>query len=200
MSKRIVLASSSPRRKELLEQIGLQFEIKESPYEEDMTAKSDPYELAKFLALNKAQAIVDDCKDSIIIGADTFIALEEEFLGKPGSPERAKEMLRQISGRAIKIVTGFALIDTETNQVINDYGEAIAHIKKLTDQEIEDYVATGEPIDRAGAYVAQELGAVFTERIEGDFSAIVGLPLNKIYCALGQLGINVLGGLTKVKK
>lgn len=200
MTKRIILASSSPRRKELLEQIGLQFEIQESSYEEDMKAKTDPYELAKFLALNKAKVVADNCENSIVIGADTFIVVEEEFLGKPGNPERAKEMLRRISGRAIKIITGFALIDTEKGQIINDYGEAIAHIKKLTEQEIEDYVATGEPIDRAGAYVAQELGAVFTERIEGDFSAIVGLPLNKIYCALESLGINVLGGLTKVKK
>jgi septum formation protein len=200
MPKRIVLASSSPRRRELLEQIGLEFTIQESPYEEDMSAKSDPYELAKFLAFNKAQAVADNFENAVVIGADTFIALEKEFLGKPGTEEKAKQMLRKISGRSIKIITGFALIDTANDKVINDYGEAIAKIKNLSEKEIRDYVATGEPLDRAGAYVAQERGAIFTERIEGDFSAIVGLPLNKIYCALNALEVDVLGGLTKEKK
>lgn len=189
--RRIILASSSPRRKQLLEQIGIKAEVHESSYEEDMQAMDDPYELAKFLALNKAKDVAEHYDDAIVIGADTFIVIADEFLGKPGSIDKAREMLGKISGEKIKIITGYAVIDTRSKIIENDYSEAIAFVKNLDNDEIEDYLETGEPIDRAGAYVAQEIGAAFTERIEGDFTAIVGLPLNKIYCALKSLDVNI---------
>lgn len=191
MPRRIVLASKSPRRRQLLEQIGLEFEICESSYEEDMSAMADPFALVKFLALNKAMAVAKKYEDAIIIAADTFVVFDNKFLGKPKSETEAKEMLRLLSGKTNIIVTGLALIDTKSGRVINEVDQATVKMIDLSDEEIDSYVATGHPLDKAGAYGVQGVGAVLIERIEGDYNNILGLPLNKLYPILKEFDIHV---------
>lgn len=176
----------------LLRQIKLDFEIRESEYEEDMSAMSDPYELAKFLALGKAQDVAKYYADAIIIGADTFVFSGGKFIGKPKDTTDAKRILTDFSGKTHEIVTGLAIIDTKNNTVITDYDEARVTFRKLSAEEIDDYVATGEPLDKAGAYGLMHRGAVLIEKIEGDFYSVVGLPLNKLHLALKKLGVNTL--------
>jgi septum formation protein len=190
MQRKIVLASKSERRKALLEQIYLEFEVRESEYEEDMSVMSDPYELAKFLALGKAQDVARHYEDAIIIGGDTFVFYEGKFIGKPKDKDDAKRILSNFSGNTHNIVTGLAVIDTKNGVIVSDYDEAKVTFRKLTPKEIEDYVATGEPLDKAGAYGLMHRGAVLIEKINGDFYSVVGLPLNKLHLALKKLGVN----------
>lgn len=190
--RKIILASKSPRRKFLLEQIGLKFDICESNYEEDMDAMDDPHALVKFLALNKAQDVARHYEDAIIIGADTFVIFNDKFIGKPKDEQDAKKMLQGFSGKKHEVVTGFAIIDTKNNVTINDVGSATVRFKKLCEEEIDSYIATGEPMTRAGAYGLMERAAVLIESVEGDFYSVIGLPLNKIYTNLLKLGVDAL--------
>jgi len=190
--RKIILASRSPHRKKLLTQIGLKFIVQESEYEEDMDHLSDPYKLAKFLALGKARDVARHHKDSIVIGADTFITFNNKFIGKPKTREEAKEMLSDFSGKTHKIISGYALIDTSNNNLISDFGEALVKFKILTEEEIDDYIATDEPMDKAGAYGLMGMGAVLIDRTDGDFYSVIGLPLNKIFIDLKKMGINSL--------
>lgn len=190
--RKIVLASKSTRRKKLLEQIGLDFCVRESEYEENMGRHKNPYELVKHLALEKTKDVARHYKDAIVIGADTFVIHKNKFIGKPKTKEEARKTLRKFSGKIHSAVSGFSIIDTKTGKVVNDYGEAKVKFKKLSKQEIEDYIATGEPFDKAGGYGLQDRGAVLIESVSGDSYSVVGLPLHKIYKALGKLGVNVL--------
>jgi septum formation protein len=192
LNRKIILASGSPRRKELLEQIGLKFEIVESGYEEDMGMISDPYGLVKFLALKKAENVAEQNEDAIIISADTFVVLDGEFIGKPKNREEAEELLKRLSGKIHEVVSGFAIIDTKDNNIINDFGKAKVKFRALDDTEIKEYVATGEPLDKAGGYAIQNKASVFIESIEGDYYSIVGLPLAKVYLELKNMGVNGL--------
>ena len=189
MNRKVILASKSPRRKQLLEQIEINFEVRESGYEEDMTIEKDPYELAKILALKKAQDVACYYNNEIIVAADTFVICDNDFLGKPKNEEEARQMLKRLSGREHKVITGFAIIDTRQNKVINDFGEAIVKFWPLSDKQIDDYIATGEPLDKAGSYGVQKLGAVLIESIKGDYYSVVGLPIGKIYYILREMDI-----------
>ncbi len=186
MTRKIILASTSPRRKQLLEKTGLVFEICHGDYEEDMTLKMEPKELAKFLSLGKAQSVISKFPDALIIGSDTFIAFEDKVLGKPHTPEKAKEMLQMLRGKQHSILTGYAIIDTKNNKIINDVVETKVFFKNYSDQEIDEYIATGEPLERAGAYALQELGARLIEKIEGDRDSAIGLPVENILQSLKE--------------
>ena len=190
--RKIVLASRSPRRKRLMEQIGLEFEIRESQYEEDMGAKKNPYALAKFLALKKAEDVAKHYQDAVIIAADTFVILKDKFIGKPKSIAEAKKMLKLFSGQKHKMVTGYAIIDTKKNKLVSDYTFCELKFKKLDNKEIDKYVKIGQPLDKAGAYAIQDLGGIFVENVSGNYFAIVGLPINRIYLELKKMGVDVL--------
>ena len=192
-NRKIILASRSPHRKKLLTQLGLDFSIQESEYEEDMNYSRDPYALAKFLALGKAQDVARHYSDAIVIGADTFITFNNKFIGKPKTKEQAKEMLFNFSGKTHKIISGYVLIDTLNNEVISDFGEALVKFRDLIEEEIDDYIATEEPMDKAGAYGLMGKGAVLIDRTDGDFYSVIGLPLNKIFIDLKKMGVNSLG-------
>lgn len=192
MRRKIILASKSPRRKALLEQIGLDFEICESAYEEDMTAMKDPHELVKFLALNKARDVGRHYEDAIIIGADTFVIFKDKFIGKPKDKQDAKKILQNFSDQEHEVVTGFAIIDTKNNIEINEVGTALVKFRKLSEEEIDNYIITGEPMTRAGAYGLMERAAVLIEGVRGDFYSVVGLPLNKVHINLLKLGVDSL--------
>ena len=185
--RKIILASRSPRRKKILSQMGVVFESRQSQYEEDMQAMSDPVKLVKFLALQKAKDVAKHYKDAIIIGADTFVIFAGKFVGKPSSKKDAKRILRMLSGKEHRIVSGFAIIDTKNKKFINDFGEARVKFKKLSDKEIDDYIKTGDPLDKAGAYGVMDKGAFLVESIKGDFYSIVALPIAKVITELRKM-------------
>lgn len=193
MQRKIVLASKSYWRKSLLEQIGIRdFEIVESDYEEDMSAMEDPIELVKFLALKKGESVAKKFEDAIIISGDTFIVFEGKFIGKPKNSEDAKETLKSFSGREISAISGFAIIDTKSGEVVNDYGKGMVKFRNLSAEEIENYVATGEPLNLAGSFGVMKRAAVLVDSFGGDFYSIVAFPINKIYLALKKMGVDAL--------
>lgn len=186
--RKIVLASKSPRRKMMLEQLGLEFEVAVSDYDEDMAALNDPYELAEFLAFKKAEAVAKNYENALIIGADTFTILENKFIGKPKDKDEARKILKNFSGKNHKVITGLAIIDTKSQQAIKLTGEAIIKFRDLDDREIEDYIETGEPLDAAGGYNMTDHGATLIESVSGDYYVVVGFPLSKLYSELRKMG------------
>ena len=178
--KKIVLASSSPRRKMLLEAVGLDFIVDASSYEEDMTLDLSPEELVKTLAMGKARDVASRYTGAIVLGADTMVFIDDHRLGKPHTEERAREMLRFLSGKSHVLMTGFALLDTDTGKIVSEAHPVQIYFKELSQEDIDWYIGTGEPLERAGAYSMQEQGGVFIERIEGDRDAGIGLPVKRI--------------------
>jgi septum formation protein len=191
MKQQIILASTSPRRKELLKQIGINFKIIPSNYKEDINLKLSNTNLAKVLALGKAKDVSGKLKEGIVIGSDTFIVFKNKRIGKPKNKKEAKKILKMISGKKIKIYSGVAIIDIKKNNKITDCEITEIKMKKLTPGEIDSYIKTGEPLDKAGAFGIQGMGAVFIEKINGCYSNIVGLPLNNLYKNLSKLNINI---------
>ncbi|MBP3696996.1 MAG: septum formation inhibitor Maf [Clostridia bacterium] len=173
--KKIILASASPRRKELLTTAGVEFEVLVSDADETVPDGTLPADAAMLTAEKKALAVAEKCGDALVIGADTIVVLDGRILGKPKDEADAKAMLRFLSGKEHKVITGVCLTDgVETKK--------FAQVSKvrfydLTDEEIAAYVATKEPMDKAGSYGIQGKGCVLVESIEGDYFNIVGLPV-----------------------
>lgn len=190
--KKIILASASPRRKEILKITGLKFSVCVSDYEEDLSLKLNPRELARFLSRKKAETIAHKYKDTIIIAADTFIVFKNKLLGKPHVDREAEKMLKMLNGKAHSVITGFTIIDTDSGKKLSRSVETKVYFKKLSPEEIRAYVRSKEPLDKAGAYAIQGLGAVFIEKIEGDYFNVVGLPLCALVECLREFGVNVL--------
>jgi septum formation protein len=190
--KTIILASASPRRKELLQRIGLKFKVDPSNYEENISSELEPHELAKSLSLEKAKLVAEKHMNALVIAADTFIVFEGKILGKPRTETEAKEMLETISGRQHSVITGFTIIDTENNKALSKAVETKVYIRKLSSNEIDAYVESKEPLDKAGAYAIQGLGSVIVEKIEGDYFNVVGLPLSALTETLKEFGVHIL--------
>ena len=185
---RLILASQSPRRRVLLRQIGLKFSVWPSAVREDLLDHETPEHNAKRIALNKALEIARSSRRGIVIGADTIVVLKGVILGKPRSQREAEKMLRTLSGKRHTVYTGFALVDVETGRRIVDIEKTNVWFRRLTREEIKEYVASGSPMDKAGAYgIQDDYGAVFVERIEGCFYNVVGFPLTKFYEALQSM-------------
>lgn len=194
--KRIILGSASPRRKELLEQIGVSFEIKTSNKEECYTS-AIPEEIVKELALQKAENVADEIllnedviKSAVVIGADTIVALDEEILGKPKDEKDAFRMISNLQGRAHQVFTGTALLVFDENGnkiVVNHAVETKVYVNPMSDQEIYEYIESKEPMDKAGAYGIQGGFAAYIDRIEGDYYNVVGLPVSYLYRELKKV-------------
>ena len=186
----IILASLSPRRRELLKGLGLDVKVVGSNVDEDMFKDNkNPLTHVLRLSLEKAKNVSEKEK-GVIIGADTIVFLDGEIIGKPKDEEDAKVILRRISGRVHTVYTGFTIIDNRTP--IKTYQRAVSSevkIKELTPEEIEWYVSTGEPMDKAGAYAVQGLGAFMVEWIKGSWTNVVGLPLTEVVQALKEMGV-----------
>jgi septum formation protein len=186
--KRIVLASESPRREEILRSAGLDFTTEASHYEEDLSIEMPPRELAVHLSREKADAVARRHPDAIVIAADTLVVLEGRVLGKPRTAEEAALMLRSLSGKAHSVITGYAVKDSGTGKTRSASVETRVWFRPLLDEEIAGYVKSGEPMDKAGAYAVQGRGGAFVERVEGDFLNVVGLPLNALLETLREFG------------
>lgn len=186
----LILASSSPRRRNLLEQLGYGFTVMPPDTDETQLEAEPPLDYVRRLALSKASDIAASILSGVVLGSDTIVVLENEILGKPETAEEAVATLKRLSGNTHTVYTGFALVEAGSGRSNVDVGEARVTFRELDDAEIRDYVAGGSPMDKAGAYGIQEdLGAVFIDHIEGDYYTIVGLPLTKVYLALKEFGI-----------
>jgi len=174
-----VLASSSPRRRDLLRLLCSNFEVIPSQIEECQQPGESPFQMVQRLAKEKATAVRQFRPESVIIGADTVVVCEGQILGKPASPEEARSMLKKLSGRAHEVITGLCVVKGETVAV--DAVRTIVRFNLLSEEEIEAYLATGEPFDKAGAYATQGKAARFVESIEGCFFNVVGLPVSLLY-------------------
>ena len=192
MSKcNLILASGSPHRAKLLEQLGIPFEIVPSKYEEDMTLPLSPEDLAVHLSLGKAAEVATRCTDHIIIGADTFTVLDGKFLGKPKDEADALQMLQNSNGRVLDIISGVTVIESFSGQTESFSNVDKVYFKQATDEELEAYVATGEAMGKAGAFGMQGKAAVLIEKVEGEPSGVIGLPLCKLATLLQKFDITI---------
>ena len=191
--RKIILASASPRRARLLEQLGLCFDVEESGVTEDVP-EENPVLLAGHLALSKAEAVAEKTADGVIIAADTVVCVDGELLGKPQNASEAKAMLRRLSGRRHDVLTGVAIISCPQNFTSVHVEQTAVIMRGINEDEIEWYVASGEPFDKAGGYGIQGKAAVFVERLEGCYFNVVGLPLAALWKMLKKHGIQIWEG------
>ncbi len=191
MKNNIILASASPRRKVLLEQIGLQFQVVPSQADETELPGETPEEHVVRLSLAKAAEVAgrQDIDGRWFIGSDTIVLCDQQILGKPMDDKDAARILRLLSGREHRVLSGFAIIDRQTNQQLAEAVSTKVRFRQLTEDEIRRYIASGEPADKAGSYAIQGLGVCFVASIEGSYTNVVGLPLCRLTLALKQLGI-----------
>lgn len=179
--KKIVLASASPRRRALLEQVGWQFEVKPSNFAElDLHASSNPPVVALHNALGKAREVAAHCQESLVLGADTIVVHEGKLLGKPRDRQDAADMLRLLSGCWHEVITAIALVDSLSGVELTDCVTTRVHMRCLTEAEIVAYLNTDEPYDKAGAYGIQGKAAAFIDQIDGCYFNVVGLPLSRL--------------------
>ena len=192
----LILASASPRREALLRQIGLSFTVQPSAVEESgavFAAAGDPGELVRKYAYQKALDVATRVERALVIGADTVVTLDGEIMGKPEIPRQAVEMLSALSGRTHEVHTGMAVMRVGGEPVNPQVDEVVTRVqfRELEDDEIRRYVATGEPMDKAGAYAIQGKGAVLVAGIEGDYYNVVGLPLARLAQMLHYFGVQL---------
>ena len=176
----IILASGSPRRKEILENTNLKFSVITSDIDERIFENEEPIQLVLRLAFEKCMSVAQNNPSDLVIGADTIVVLDNEILGKPKDEEEAFNMLSKLSNREHQVITGMSIVNLENEKKIVDYAISNVKFKKLTDQDIKDYISTKECLDKAGSYGIQGYGALLVEEIKGDYFNIVGLPISKL--------------------
>ncbi|KKY00509.1 MULTISPECIES: Maf family protein [Paraclostridium] len=176
----IILASGSPRRREILENANLKFSVISSDIDERIFEDEEPIQLVLRLAFEKCMSVAQNNPSDLVIGADTIVVLDNEILGKPKNEEEAFDMLSKLSNREHQVITGMSIVNLEKEKKIVDYAISNVKFKKLTDQDIKDYINTKECLDKAGSYGIQGYGALLVEEIKGDYFNIVGLPISKL--------------------
>ena len=179
----LILASNSPRRQQLMHDIGFEFTVKVKDTNEDFPETMPPEEVPAYLARKKAEAFRDEMENQIILTADTIVVINNEILNKPKDTTEATEMLRKLSGRQHQVITGVCVMTTENTETFIDITQVF--FRELTDFEIDYYIKTYKPFDKAGAYGVQDfIGMVGIPRMEGSYFTVMGLPVHKVYEAL----------------
>jgi septum formation protein len=178
----LILASQSPRRREILERAGIPFKVQAAGVPEYPSPGESPEQYVRRLSREKASAVAGE----LVLGADTVVVVDGEILEKPEDAEHARTMLRKLSGRSHSVFTGVCL--KQGSQFHSEVCETAVYFSALSDDELEAYVASGEPIDRAGAYAIQGLASKFIQKIEGDYFNVVGLPISLVYALLKRTG------------
>ena len=192
MQRRLILASRSPRRRELLKQLGLEFDvIVDNPAENPIWGLSST-ELVQAMALQKAKHAASTLSGGVLLGADTIVEYRKRNFKKPRSKEEAEEFLMFLSGKTHRVHTGVAIVDIEGNRWPTTCATTRVTFRDLSTEEIRAYIRTKEPMDKAGGYGIQGIGAIFVEKIEGSYSNVVGLPLEVVAQMLPEFGIRVL--------
>ena len=186
----LVLASASPRRKELLASLGIDFQIVPSQAEETLLPDESPRQHVMRLSREKALEVAHrkEVPGRWFLGSDTVVLRDETVLGKPADAAEASVMLRSLSGRSHQVLSGYAIYDRNSGEMESEAVTTRVHFKELTDQEIAGYIATGEPFGKAGSYAIQGIGAFMIPAIEGSYSNVVGLPLCEVIATLERLG------------
>lgn len=195
MTIKLVLASGSPRRKELLTQLGLSFETIPSNADESLTHSISPEETVQELAFRKAKSIVDRVDHALVIGADTLVVCDQEVLGKPQNKDEAAQMLTRLQGRSHHVVSGIALVEVingEIKRVDTKTQKTVVWMLPLSQSQINWYIQTGEPLDKAGAYGIQGIGACFIDKIDGCYFNVVGMSLPLLNQMVAQMGYQLL--------
>ena len=177
---RLILASQSPRRRYLLEKAGIEFSVIPSSFDENSVKLSSPDVYVRQLAECKARDISGQNPDSWVIGADTIVLIDDTILGKPGSRAEARTMLKSLSGKTHRVLTGYCICCHRTGRLFSDAVKTDVRFKKLTQGEIDWYINSGEPFDKAGAYAIQGIGSFLVKRINGSYTNVVGLPVCEV--------------------
>jgi septum formation protein len=185
------LATTSPQRMSLLRQLGVPFEAAD-PGEAREASTGEPRDATLGNALAKVGAVARRLDEGIVVGADTIVVVNDAIMGKAGTPSEAEAMLRALVGREHRVLSGLAVVDASTDKTLTDVVETRVWMLPLSDGEIESYVATGEPLGKAGGYAIQGIGGALVERMEGDFYNVVGLPLPRLYEMLKEFGVYLL--------
>lgn len=188
----LILASASPRRRELVALLGVPFQVDPADIDEEPPDGHTPEEVARRLAREKAQAVARRRRYGIVLGADTIVVLEGEILGKPRDTEDALAMLRRLNGNEHQVLTGVALLDVADGTVVREQVDVVCTrvwFRQVSEEHLRRYVNTGEPMDKAGAYGAQGYGSTLIERIEGCYFNVVGLPVSRVCAMLEAWGI-----------
>lgn len=180
MNKKIVLASASPRRKEILQTLGVDFEVLTSDAEEKVDSELPPHLIVQELAMLKGADVATKVENAIVISADTIVWMDKTMLGKPTDVQNAKNMLKKLSGKTHEVYTGVCVTDSISGKSVSDYEVTKVRFRELSDEEIDRYIATNEPMDKAGAYGIQGIGCLLVRSIEGDYLNVVGLPAVKL--------------------
>jgi septum formation protein len=189
---RLILASKSPRRRKLLEQAGLTFSVIPSDFDEDTVALSNPDSDVVRLAESKALDISQKHPDAWVIGADTIVLVGRKILGKPAGAKEAFEMLQRLSGKTHRVLTGYCICCKKKNRIFSEAVKTDVRFKKLTDAEINWYIQTGEPFDKAGGYAIQGIGSFLVRGINGSYTNVVGLPVCEVMAFLIKENVLVL--------
>jgi septum formation protein len=180
----LILASASPRRARLLKQIGIDFTV-DPPHIDEEYNGSDPVSFARETSRRKVLEVAHRYNDALILGADTIVVLREHILGKPGDTAEAKRMLSSLSGAVHEVITGITIIERPSDTIVTDHELTRVWFRDLSADEIEDYIRSGSPFDKAGGYgIQDDHGAVFVRRVEGCYYNVVGLPLSKVHSLL----------------
>lgn len=185
----IFLASGSPRRRELLASLGLPFTVITSGVGEEVDDESDPAAMVIHLAERKAREVATTLESGLVIGADTTVVIDRVVLNKPVDDADARRMLRMLRGRAHEVWTGVVVLDAASGRTESTAVRSLVRMRDYSDADIDAYVATGEPLDKAGAYAIQGGAGVFVERIEGSYTNVVGLPLSELVALLARFGV-----------
>ncbi|MGL4970357.1 MAG: Maf family protein [Cetobacterium sp.] len=186
----MILASKSPRRKEILEGLGFQLKIKTKDIEE-ISNKESVVDQIKDISRKKVIAVAEENRDEYVVGADTVVEIDGIILGKPQNENDAKKMLKSLSGRDHRVITAYSIINLQKDIDITNSVESRVYFKNISEEEIKWYIDSREPMDKAGAYGIQGLGSIFVDKIDGDFFAIMGFPINHFIKTLNNLGITI---------
>lgn len=192
MPKPLILASRSPRRRELLKQLGLTFDVKVENIKEKAIQGLSLIETVQAIALQKAKHVASTLSQGVVLGADTLVEYQGRTFKKPTSEAEAEESLLFLSGKTHMVHTGVAIVDIETNRSPTACATTEVSFRNISSAEIKAYIATGEPMDKAGAYGIQGIGAIFVDKIVGSYSNVVGLPLELVSSMLADFGVPVL--------
>lgn len=188
---RITLASTSPRRMTLLNQLGLDFTVT-PPTEDESSVHTDPAQRVMENASTKARSVASGTESEYVLGADTLVYLDDVVIGKPKDMEDARRMLETLQGRVHKVYTGVSLIRRSDGLELTGSEETLVHMKKLTPEQIQAYLDTGEPMGKAGAYAIQGFGGAFVDRVVGSFHNVIGLPLSLVWDMFNEMGEDLM--------
>lgn len=177
--KQIILASASPRRKEIMNLLNIPYEIKIADIDEKINKDNDLIQEIENISYLKALKVFNENKDAVVIGADTIVVINNEVLGKPKSKQEAKQMLQMLQNNFHHVITSVTILSNKKSETFSNISKVI--FNNMSNEEIDEYINTNEPMDKAGAYAIQGLGAKFVNSIEGDYYAIMGLPINELY-------------------